>query len=61
MSDKVKPTDLEKGAEIAEDQTEKFIETGDTGREKTEETSDDISEGMPKTDRENIDKVTNTD
>ncbi|MEC7764217.1 MAG: hypothetical protein VX874_20105 [Pseudomonadota bacterium] len=61
MSDKVKPTDLEESAHAAEDQTEKFIETGDAGREKTEETSDDMSEGMPKTDRENIDKVTKTD
>ncbi|WP_298491918.1 hypothetical protein [uncultured Maritimibacter sp.] len=57
---KVKHDDQRERAEEAEEQTERFVETGDAGREKTEETSDDMSKGMPEKDRENLDKVTKT-
>lgn len=45
---------------IAEEQTEHFTEDPAAGRKKHAETSDDISEGMPKAERETLKKETGT-
>ncbi|MBV7409452.1 hypothetical protein [Maritimibacter sp. DP1N21-5] len=57
----VKHDDLKAREEEAREQTERFKDTDAAGREKSRETSDDISEGMPEKDRDNLDKVTKTD
>ncbi|GAA4223736.1 hypothetical protein GGQ68_004558 [Sagittula marina] len=45
----------------AQDQTEKFTDHENVGDAKHAETSDDITEGMPKKDRETLKKTTQTD
>ena len=60
MSD-IRSTDIEKTAQEAEELTKRFTEKKNVGEKKTAETSDDIAEGMPEQDQENLHKTTNTD
>ncbi|MCB1335069.1 MAG: hypothetical protein KDK26_15815 [Roseivivax sp.] len=61
MTDTITHKSLQEKDRIAEDQTEKFLETGDAGRVKTSDTSDDMSEGMPEDNRETLKDVAHTD
>lgn len=45
---------------VAEEQTDRFTDDHAAGREKTPETSDDVSKGMPKKDRETLKEETGT-
>ncbi|MBN7785561.1 hypothetical protein JYP51_11545 [Ponticoccus gilvus] len=45
---------------IAEEQTDRFTDDPAAGRKKHPETSDDIAEGMPATDRETLKDETGT-
>ncbi|WP_121630014.1 hypothetical protein [Tropicibacter alexandrii] len=61
MADNIKSRPLSEREKIAEEQTEKFEQKDQVGRKKHPETHEDISEGMPEADQENLKDVTKTE
>ena len=57
----IKTDSLEEKDRKADDQTGKFTEHDNVGEPLRKETTDEVSEGMPEKDQENLHKVTKTD